>query len=313
MEATEDADGILLSFSKEVDAPEVIGATVGASLRDALKRRGTNYKGGIVLLNDTVSTLLSGQIEIPANGGLIRGEDVYGAGAGEVIGFILGTGMNIAYPETRIPKIGWDRPNDPQIIVCETGAFNPRFTGRLDDDFDKTTKNPGHYRFEKTMAGAYLGPLSLVMLKKAIGDGVLDFDRSNEILNREVLQTKDLNQFMHAPLTGEGPIGGLFDRDEKEALASLCYLVSIITRRAALFAAATVASAVEKAGAGYDPFAPVRVAVEGTTYMIYKGMRESLESYLNTMLQTKAPRSIAIAPVEQASLYGAAAAALAKL
>ena len=54
------------------------------------------------------------------------------------------------------------------------------------------------------------------------------------------------------------------------------------------------------------------MAVEGTTYMIYKGMRTSLESYLNTMLQTKAPRNIAIAPVEQASLFGAAAAALSK-
>lgn len=312
MEATEDADGILMSFSKEVDAPDVIGTAVGAELRKALERRGTRYTGKIVLLNDTVSTLLSGQIEIPANGGLIRGEDIYGAGAGPVIGFILGTGMNIAYPETRIPKIGWDRPDESQIIVCETGAFNTRYTGRLDDDFDKTTKNPGHYRFEKTMAGAYLGPLSLVMLKKAIGDGVLDFDRSNDILSMECLQTKDLNQFMHAPLTGEGPLGSLFAKHERDALASFCYLVSIITRRAALFAAATVASAVEKAGAGFDPFAPVRIAVEGTTYMIYKGMRTSLESYLNTMLQTKAPRNIAIAPVEQASLFGAAAAALSK-
>jgi hexokinase len=61
---------------------------------------------------------------------------------------------------------------------------------------------------------------------------------------------------------------------------------------------------------GHDPFAPVRIAVEGTTYMIYKGMREALESYLNVMLNLNKPRSYIIAPVEQASLFGAAVAAL---
>jgi len=75
---------------------------------------------------------------------------------------------------------------------------------------------------------------------------------------------------------------------------------------------------VEKAGAGYenlpgfDPFVPVRVAVEGTTFMIYKGMRSALESYLHIMLNRHKPRSYVISPVEQASLFGAAVAALSK-
>jgi hexokinase len=71
-----------------------------------------------------------------------------------------------------------------------------------------------------------------------------------------------------------------------------------------------VAATVEKVAAADDPFVPVRIAVEGTTYMIYKGMRTALESYLHTMLFREAPRSYVIAPVEQASLFGAAVAAL---
>jgi hexokinase len=85
-----------------------------------------------------------------------------------------------------------------------------------------------------------------------------------------------------------------------------------VTQRAALFSAAILAATVERMGAGYDPFTPVRIAVEGTTYMVYKGMREALESYLHTMLNADKPRSYVIAPVEQASLFGAAVAALAK-
>jgi hexokinase len=54
----------------------------------------------------------------------------------------------------------------------------------------------------------------------------------------------------------------------------------------------------------------VRIAVEGTTYMLYRGMRKALESWLYTMLVSRKPRSCIIAPVEQASLFGAAVAAL---
>lgn len=311
MEMTEEADGVLLGFSKEVDAPEVIGRAIGAGLREALARRGVRAPERIVLLNDTVATLLSGLAEIPADGGLRKGADIYGVEGGPVIGFILGTGMNVAYPETRIPKIGFESPDAPQIVVCETGSFRTRYTGRLDDEFDRTTKNPGAYTFEKTMSGAYLGPLTLYMLKKAVADGVLRFRKSEELLAMN-FQTKDLNAFMHAPLAGEGPIGSLFGADERDALATLVFLTSMVTERAALFAAASVASAVERTAAGFDPFVPVRVAVEGTTYMIYKGMRAALESYLHAMVSAKAPRSLVISPVEQASLFGAAVAALSK-
>jgi hexokinase len=64
MEITPDADGILLSFSKEVDAPDVVGKAIGKGLRDALSAKGCKYDGPIVMLNDTVATLLSGLVSI---------------------------------------------------------------------------------------------------------------------------------------------------------------------------------------------------------------------------------------------------------
>jgi hexokinase len=310
MEVTKDSDGVLLAFSKEVDAPEVIGKHIGQGLREALARKKVKAPDRIVLLNDTVATLLSGLVEIPADGGLRKGADKYGVEAGPVIGFILGTGFNTAYPEKNIPKIGFKSETAPQIVVCETGNFNPRFLGPLDREFDATTKNPGTYTQEKASSGAYLGPLTLHILKLAINDGILKFKKSPELLSWPTLQTRDLNEFMHSPLTGEGPIGQLFDSDERDSLASQAYLTSIVTKRGALLSAAVVAAMVEKTGAGLDPFVPVRIAVEGTTYMIYKGMREALEASLHMMLNRDKPRSYVMAPVEQASLLGAAAAAL---
>ncbi|MFP3091565.1 hexokinase [Treponema sp. TIM-1] len=310
MDITANSDGTLLAFSKEVDAPDVIGKAIGQGLRDALIRRGTKPPERIVLLNDTVAALLSGLAEIPPNGGKWRGADLYGKTGGPVIGLILGTGFNIAYPEKNIPKIGFASESSPQIVVCEAGTFHPRYLGILDREYDATTKNPGVYTMEKSNAGAYLGPLTHHILKQAIRDGVLRFKKSEEFLSWPALQTKDLNAFMYAPLAGEGPLGELFGPDEEDALTSLVYLTSIVTERAALFSAAVVAAAVERTGSGYDPFVPVRIAVEGTTYVIYKGMREALESYLHAILFSPVPRSYVIAPVEQASLFGAAVAAL---
>jgi hexokinase len=308
MEITKEADGILRAFSKEVDAPEVIGKAIGAGLRDALTRRKIKVPEKITLLNDTAATLLCGAADIPVDDH--EGPLPSGAGGGPVIGLILGTGFNTAYPEKSIPKIGFHSETTPQIVVCETGNFAPRYLGYLDREYDGLTKHPGFYTQEKATAGAYLGPLSLHILKQAVRDGVLCLRRSGELLDRPALETRDLNSFLHAPLSGESPLCQLFDRDETDALAAVLYLSSIVTERAALLSAAVLAATVERMDAGCDPFAPVRIAVEGTTYMRYRDMRKALEAHLHTMLVSRKPRRCIIAPVEQASLFGAAVAAL---
>jgi hexokinase len=309
MEMQANADGVLLAFSKEVDAPDVIGKAIGAGLREALARKGRVYDGPIVLLNDTVATLLSGIATIPVDGGTEPGKNAYGITGGPVIGFILGTGFNTAYPETSIPKIGFESKTAPQIVVCETGTFDLRYRGPLDREFDNSTKNPGTYALEKATSGAYLGPLTLHILKQAVKDNVIRFKKSGELLALPQLETRVLNEFSRAPLAAEGPFGSLFGLDESDALAAVQYLVSIITERGALFSAAVVAATVERMQSVCEPYAPVRIAVEGTTYMIYKGMRRSLEAWLHTMMVKGNPRPYVIASVEQASLFGAAVAA----
>jgi len=312
MRITEDADGIPLAFSKELEAPEVIGRSVGAELRKALERRGQPFDGPIVLLNDTAATLLAGHTLISPDGEAVKTEDRFGSPGGPVIGLILGTGFNTAYPERSIPKIGYESPGEGQIVVCETGTFDLRYRGALDREFDAETKNPGAYTLEKAAAGAYLGPLCLHIFQQAIRDGILSFGRSSELLAMTSLPTRDLNEFQHNPLAGTGLLGSLFGREETGALASILYLASIVTERGALFSAAVVAAAVERVRqfGEAEPFAPIRIAVEGTTFLIYKGMRRALEAHLHRMLNLKRPCPYIIAPVEQASLLGAAVAAL---
>jgi hexokinase len=283
---------------------------LGAGLRNALVRRNIKAPERIILINDTVAIMLSGVSEIPTHGGLRRGEDRYNVQAGPIVGFIITNGFNTAYPEKHIPKIGFNSPDSPQIVVCESGNFAHRYRGFLDKEYDNTTSNPGIWTLEKATSGAHLGPLSFHIIKQALKDGLFYFKNADEFLSWPEMHTRELDSFMHEPLAQSGPIGKLFGIDEKDALASFVYLASIVTERGALLSAAVLAAAIEKAGAGFDPFVPVRVVVEGETYMNYKGMRKAIESYLYLMLNKYKPRSYALAPVEQASLLGTAVAAL---
>jgi len=311
MDITKDIDGILLAFSKEIDAPEVAGKAVGAGLRDALERRNLRTPFRIILLNDTVATLLSGLSQIPANS---HGENLYDTPAGPVIGFILGTGFNTAYVESCIPKIGFNSPENPQVVVCESGNFAHRYVGLLDREYDQTTQFPGAYTLEKAASGAYLGPLTFHIISRALKDKVFTFSKANEFLSWPTLHTKDLDAFLRAPLAGSTSIGELFGQYEKGAISSFAYLASIVTERAGRLSAAVLAAAVEKTAydktSRFDPLVPVRIAVEGSTYVNYKGMRNAVESRLHVLLNRHRPRSFIITPVEQASLLGAAVAAL---
>jgi hexokinase len=292
MDVTKDMDGILRGFSKEVDAPDVIGKAIGQGLRDALARKKVKVPERIVLLNDTAATLLAGLVGKPGD-------------VSAVVGFILGTGFNTAYPEKTIPKIGFDSQK-PQIVVCETGGFMHRYMGVLDRAFDVSTKNPGVFHMEKLTAGAYLGPLTFSIVRQAIADGLISFAESGAFLAAiPKLQTKDLNMYLSE---GIGPLKEFFDKDA-DARAAVAYLTSIVTERGARLASGVLAATVEKTGGGQNPLLPVNIAVEGTTYMLYKGMRAALESYLHLLLADKGI-AYEITPVDQASLFGAAVAAL---
>ncbi|MDR2510743.1 MAG: hexokinase [Spirochaetaceae bacterium] len=316
MTVTKDGDGIPTAMSKEVDAPEVMGKSLGAGLRGALKKLGIHAPERIIFLNDTTATLLSGIAQIPARyadkttDGSPLAKDRIGIESGEVMGFILGTGLNTAYPEKNIPKIGFSSNERPQIIVAESGAYNPRCLGRLDREFDALTTQPGFHTLEKAAAGAYLGPLSLYIIKKAVEEKLLRFEKQDELLAMPKLETRDLNEFLHRPLALEGRLGSLFSKNEHGVIAALCYLESIITERAALLAAGLIAGTAERIEAGYDPLRPFRIAIEGTTYVRYHHIRESIEARLRELLCRDTPRFYITATVDQASLFGAAVGAL---
>ncbi len=297
-------DGVVKNWTKEVKAPEVIGRPVAQGLREELKGRGVTLGENLVLLNDTVATLLAGKV---AQG--LRAE-----AAGDYIGFIFGTGQNCAYLEQneKITKVAGLTPGRRQVINMESANFSLAPRGPLDEAFINSTENPDLNRFEKIASGAYLGPLTGYVLKSGAAEPMFSSAAVRNLRTIPAVKTIDIDHFIRDPrntaVTANNPLAGCFQTDEDRIAAWT--VVDALLERAAKAVAVNLSAVVLWGGHGEDPTRPVRLCVDGSTFYKLKGFRPRVEYYLKQYLQDRKGRYYEIVQVENAPLLGAAVAGL---
>ena len=270
MEIQENGDGILLGFSKEVKAPEVVGAKIGECLKEALAAHGWNSIKRITLCNDTVAALLAGAA--------CAGEgDRYSSN----IGFILGTGMNAAYiqPDCDCCNI------KKQIIVCESGKFLRVNRSDFDVDFDKTTVKPGTFYLEKLCSGAYLGPVSWYALQAAAKDGLFSAKVSDAILKLETLTLIEIDKFLHGPYNKECLLGNILcECGTDDDADKIFQILDAIVERSARYSAAILTACAIQTGEGKNAAKPICILCDGTTFFKTYKVRERVYGYLDEVL-----------------------------
>jgi len=298
VEMMPDKDGKLLHFSKEIKAPEVTGQVIGANLRLALAQGGFRDPPRIVLLNDTVATLLTGRNALPG-----RRFDGF-------IGLVCGTGINAAYVESNanIRKIPGLDASGSQIINTESGSFGGTF-GKVDDEYDSTTAVPGKYRHEKAISGAYLSALCLFTAQRAARAGCLSAEAEHELEKVSSLSGRELNDFLLYP-DGDNPLGAVCGRVPAEDARALYRLCDALVERAAALVAMNLCALVLKTDRGRDPRYPICITADGTTFWQLRSFRMRVESYMRGFLAGKNERAWEITSVDDAPLLGAAIAAL---
>lgn len=270
MEIQEDGDGILLGFSKEVKAPEVVGSKIGACLKEALAAHGWNTIKRITLCNDTVAALLAGAA--CADDG-----DRYSSN----IGFILGTGMNAAYiqPDCDCCKI------KKQIVVCESGKFLGVNRSDFDIAFDKTTVKPGTFFLEKLCSGAYLGPVSWFALQAAAKEGLFSDKVNEEILKLETLTLIEMDKFLHHPYDKNCLLGKIAcEAADDEDVDKIFQILDAIAERSARYSAAILTACAIQTGQGKNSAKPVCILCDGTTFFKTYKVRERVYGYLDEVL-----------------------------
>ena len=270
MEIKENGDGVLLGFSKEVKAPEVVGCEIGKCLKEVLTAHGWNSIKRITMCNDTVSALLAGAA--CASDG-----DKYSS----YIGFILGTGMNAAYlqPDCDEYKI------KKQIIVCESGKFLDVNRSDFDIAFANTTNNPNAFYLEKLCSGAYLGPLSWYALQAAAKDGLFSKKTEEAILKLEMLTLIEMDKFLHGPYNKDCSLGKIVAEiaDDEDA-DRIFQILNAIVERSARYSAAILTACAIQTGKGKNAAQPICILCDGTTFFKTYKIKERVNAYLDEVL-----------------------------
>jgi hexokinase len=289
-----DKDGRLLQFCKEVQAPEVVGQIIGKSLLEELGTPGKK----IVLLNDTVATLLAGK------------SSSFGHNYDSFMGYILGTGTNTCYIESnrdilKNPELDQAKS---QIINVESGNFGKAPRSDLDISFDNTTMNPGNYTFEKMFSGGYFGGLCLAILKAATSEGILT-DKAKVKLNKiSDLSSGEANSYMTDMNSTDNILTGCLTEEEDKRICAT--IIDTLIDRAAKLVAANLAAVVLKTGKGTEPERPVLITIDGTTFYKLHNLKTRFEKYFAEFLNGERKRYVNFTEVEQSSLLGAALAGL---
>lgn len=300
IEMSPNKDGKVLYFSKEIKAEEVVGKMIGQGLNEAIVETTDSAAKQMVLLNDTVATLLAG-----------RGTST-GRSYDSFIGFILGTGTNTAYVEqnVNITKATDLDSGKSQIINVESGGFGKAPRGDLDEAFNAASANPGINPFEKMISGAYIGPLCFDTIRAAAKEGLFSAKAAERLSTIQTGETKDISQFMSLPEESDNLLAKVMAHASAEDVATLFFLVDALIERAAKLTATNLSSAAIKSGKGQNPCRPVCIVAEGSTFYLLKSLREKTEYYLKQYLVDRKGIHYEIVSVDNATLIGAAIAGL---
>ncbi len=257
VEMDKDVDGKIVMFSKEIKAPEVIGTRVGFETLKALKRYDSKARR-IVVLNDTVATLL---------GGMAYSDKKYSA----YLGYIYGTGTNVCYIENtaNITKVK-GLPSGEMIINTECGNFEGFVRGDFDNACIARTAVPDKQIFEKMTSGKYLADI--------IAEAFFVAKAENRFSGEVILapfELKDVSSFLE---------GGSFPC-KFDTLCDLQFAKDICTclieRAAKMGAVVNSALAILSCK---DKSLPVAIVAEGTTFNKLTNYKTLFKSYLDSIL-----------------------------
>jgi hexokinase len=282
-------DGRLLYWTKEIKAAEVVGEKILANLAETLRARHLPCPANMLILNDTVAALLAG-----VTATAFSTEYHY-------VGFVLGTGTNIAYVEKNVNiKKETGLPAGCSMTVnCESANFNRINRGDIDIAIDLTTSSPGKYILEKMVSGAYLGNLCHKILLTAAAEGVISTPALPSMST----------QFLNTLLSGSPGKAQEFKECSADDLASIKAIVSTVVQRAAFITAINIAAPIIKSGKNGDGKKKYCISADGSVFYKLHSFREHAEKYLTDLLEPHAIEHT-IVKIDEAPIIGTAVAGL---
>ena len=294
-EITPELDGRVLLFDKEVRVTGGARMLLGQELSRHMADTDRTPPAACAVVNDTAATLLSGCLT----------EDP--AAHDGIVGFILGTGLNICYPEQTERIAGVSAPAGRRMIVnLEAGGCGIFPRGEFDLALDAASEEPGRNPLEKMTSGAYLGRLMELTLQGAARAGLLSPDCADAVRSLSGLHLRDAGALL------DGQDDGLLRR--LRAGAEDAEVIEIIlgglTARAAGYIAAALTAVMAEGDMGRSPEQPAAIMTEGSTILRFVRYNRELQRKMKALCAGVYGRYWRFTSGADANLRGAAAAVL---
>lgn len=278
----------LLRWTKGFNCANVVGENVIKLIQHAIDIRQDIKVKVIVLINDTVGTLMSCSYKDRRT----------------AIGLILGTGTNACYIENvqKIETADFDAISEEtteMIVNTEWGAFGENgcidfIRSRYDEEIDKTSINMGKQIFEKMVSGMYLGEIVRLIILDLI---------DQELIFREEMQK---NSYRHALFTKgsfytkylneiESDSNVRFSKTKRilkelagienpsiQDCAVIKYICNSVTKRAAQLIASGLAVILKRMDRS-----DVTIAVDGSLFRYHPRLQIILEGTLKNLINPR--------------------------
>jgi hexokinase len=300
-EVRPDGDAVLLRWTKEIEAAGVEGARVGQGLCAGLERLGRRGPFRVVVLNDTVTTLIAAT------------RDPQTAGCAGFVGLVVGTGTNMAgfEPAARARRRAPRWRGGPLAFNLESGNFRRFPRGTLDERLAAATHDPDRQWLEKAVSGQYLGDLChLALGDLAAGGASAAPGRAAPELGRAAVElgppTARAMSRIIAGASPESPWEEWVDAHPAARAPVRAVMRALVTRSARLVAGGLACMVGRAAAAAPKPGAAVAVAAEGSAFWGLPRYRDIVVETLGRLT----PTPVTLVRIADANLRGAALAAL---
>lgn len=286
-------DGKILKLAKEITIQNAEGLLIGEELNKAFARHGQKPCKAVVL-NDSTAGLLGGMAQSQAY-------DDY-------IGFILGTGTNTCYIENaeNITGLSAREKRGRMIVNLESGCYPRIAQGDVDRELDSESRDPGGHKLEKMVSGGYFGAVLRRTLEKAGTEGLFSLEFCRLLREVPPVSMRDVDAFCDNPQAG-GLFAGMTDETDHQTLLAV---IDTLFERAARLSIIQIGGILSHTGAGRNPQSPVCVVAEGTFFTKSRIFRSKFDRYTQSFLEREMGRYIEPLTAPNATLVGAAAAAL---
>lgn len=295
----QDKDGVVISVGKELRVEGIAGKLLGRELIRALERRGAHPHHRVIVLNDSVATLLSGKA-------LLQDREF-----DSFIGFILGTGTNTCYIENNenIRRLESGYPAGSMLVNTESGGYSGFPLPETVRRFDAATQKPGDYLYEKMVSGRYQGVLVQQLLHEAAAAGLFSAPFASAAVGLEGLTSYEIDQFLYYPY-GDNRLAVCCGASGEADREALYYLIDGVFERAARLVTVNLAAVMEKTDTGRNPCRPVCITADGTAFYQSKLFRGKLNACVHQYIEGERHRYCEFVRVENATLLGTAIAGL---